>query len=346
MNCPVPDEPLWSVFTPDAVGRLQSVAQPSEALDFRLRVLGAGGLNPSAANRAQRAYKAAWEVYLTAAFVCGLLDGAHGADLMARLTGVNDDNFRSAMSECLVAWYLAGRLKLRVAPRPEGRPGHPLELAVKLPDGDINVEVKAPYRPIPGDFWWGDDSDALQSALREANKQFKAGARNLLVVVPTLRLPICDQWRLPVERAFIGETVISVPIDTGTGGPAGPTTFPFKLTGDLTKAWPKPGQPQRAPRFTRISALLCLNDYDDGPEVKHRALIVHNPNAAAPLPREPWSGIPEFSQQSGEWRWSDADDLERLDREPSLWDVLRDGSDWLTDPAGTFEAALRAALRR
>jgi hypothetical protein len=56
------------------------------ALDFRVRVLAAGGLNPSADCQALRAYKSAWEVYLSAAFACGLLDGEHGRDLRERLT--------------------------------------------------------------------------------------------------------------------------------------------------------------------------------------------------------------------------------------------------------------------
>jgi hypothetical protein len=128
-------------------------------------------------------------VYLLAAFACGLFEDPHGADLRARLTGSDDENFRSAMSECLAAWYLAGRLRLRVEPRPEGRPGHPLEFVIKLSSGDINVEVKAPYRQITDDAWWGDDADLLQSVLRNANKQFEAGARNLLVIVPELRSP-------------------------------------------------------------------------------------------------------------------------------------------------------------
>ncbi len=78
-------------------------------------------------------------------------------------------------SECFAAWYLAGKRKLRVLSRPEGRPGHPLELLIKLPDGDVNVEVKAPLRRITEEFWWGDDSDVLQGVLKTANGQFKAG---------------------------------------------------------------------------------------------------------------------------------------------------------------------------
>jgi hypothetical protein len=208
--------------------------------------------------------------------------------------------------------------------------------------------VKAPYRPITGGFWWGDDSDALQSVLHAANKQFEKGARNLLVVVPRLPLPISHNWRVPLERAFIGETVIQVPIDTGTGGPVGSATFPFKQSGDFMKTWPtKTDQNavRREPRHTRVGAVLCLNDYDDGPEVKHRAFMTHNPNAAVPLPRDLWPGIPDFSCQSGRWCWSDSN--KRADRESegaSFWEV-RSESEWLTDP-DKFEREVRDSLRK
>lgn len=344
---PVPAEPLWAIFTPEIVQKLRRVRRPTALLDFRLQVLAAGGLNShSDTGQALRAYKAAWEVYLLAGFACGLFEGIHGADLRARLTGTDDDNFRSAMSECLAAWYLAGKLKLPIGPRPQGRPGHPLEFVIKLPDGDVNVEVKCPHRPITTEAWWGDDSDLLQRALHTANKQFEAGARNLLVVVPQTRISIFEQFRIPIERAFIGETVIQIPIDTRTGGPAGPTTFPFKQSGDFTRSWRAGDQssPQYAPRHTRVGAALFLNDYNDGPEVKHRVLIVHNPNAAAPLPADTWTGIPEFSFQSGQWRWSDRAEPDADRQASSVWDILPPDSEWRTDPR-KFEREIRECVR-
>jgi hypothetical protein len=204
----------------------------------------------------------------------------------------------------MAAWYLAGHLKLPIEPRPEGRSDHPLEFALKLHEGDIKVEVKAPYRPITSDFWWGDDADALESALRAANEQFQSGDRNLLVLVPCLRLPIFEVgYRTPIERAFIGETVIQIPVDTRTGGPAGPERLAFKESGRFTKSW-RSG-PVCEPRFKRVGAALFLNEYIDGNEIKHRALIVHNPNAHVRLPRDPWLGIPEFYNDGNRWRWSD-----------------------------------------
>src|SRR5215470_14819268 len=102
----VPQEPLWDVFTPEVITKLRQIRSPSDRLQNRLAIIAAGGLNPSQLNRELRAYKAAWEVYLTAAFAIGLLEGEHGKELRARLTGSDDDNFWPALSECFVAWYL------------------------------------------------------------------------------------------------------------------------------------------------------------------------------------------------------------------------------------------------
>jgi hypothetical protein len=347
----VPSEPLWAIFTPDALRQLSLIGNPSNELTLRLQVLAAGGLNShNQRGQALRAYKAAWEVYLFAAFACGLFDGLHGADLRSRLTGTDDDNFRSAMSECIAAWYLAGKRKLPIEPRPQGRPGHPLEFVVGLADGGINVEVKAPYRPITSNFWWGDDADALQSVLHSANKQFAAGQRNLLIVVPRLRADVFGSFRVPIERAFIGETVIQIPIDKRTGGPAGPTTFPFKPSGDFAKKWRSgaPDSPQHTPRHTRVGAALFLGEYVDGREVKHNALVVRNPNAAVPLPNNLWQGIPEFSCEQGQWRWSDHAEQERLNDDLSslseLTQLIGPDSEWLTNPA-KFDEVVRDCLR-
>jgi hypothetical protein len=154
---------------------------PSDRLQTRLAILHSGGLNPSPLNRELRAFKAAWEAYLTAAFAIGLFDGRHGAELRVRLTGTDDNNFSSAMSECFAAWYLAGRRRLELEPRPSGRGAHCLEFAIKCDGGDINVEVKALRLQLPRLFrshrlakgrvnqWLRvrqtDQSDAQKSAL-------------------------------------------------------------------------------------------------------------------------------------------------------------------------------------
>jgi hypothetical protein len=298
----IPAEPLWEIFTPDVIAKLRQERSPSSRLQCRLAILDAGGLNPSWQNRELRAFKAAWEAYLTAAFAIGLFDGVQGKELRARLTGTDDNNFLSAISECFAAWYLAGHRRLSVRPRPPGRDRHLLEFLIECAGGDINVEVKAPHRQFAGEtFWWGDDSDLLEGAIQHAQKQFAKGQRNLLVVHPRLRLSIFPKFhRTPIERAFVGEEVITIPLNTATGGPAGPDYVAFKQNGRLLKRWPKP-------RYTRVGAALFLSEHEEDGEVTPGALIIHNPNAECPLPREMWLGIPEFFLEGGRWRWSDED---------------------------------------
>ena len=295
----VPAEPLWDVFTPAVIAKLQAIRSPSEQLRCRLAILGAGGLNPSSLNNELRAFKSAWETYLTAAYAIGLFDGAHGTDLRARLTDIDDNNHLAAISECFAAWYLAGRRRLSLRSRPLGNQRSCLEFLIEHPDGNINVEVKAPHRQITNEFFWGDDSDLLEAALQQANKQFTKGQRNLLVIHPRLRLSVFPELqRRPIERAFIGEEIIRIPIDMTTGGPAGPEQMAFSQNGRLLKRWPEA-------RYTRVSAALFLTEYAEGAEVKPRALILHNPNAELPLPRDIWAGIPEFFLDGNRWRWSD-----------------------------------------
>jgi hypothetical protein len=61
----------------------------------------------------------------------------------------------------------------------------------------------------------------------------------------------------------------------------------FKQNGRLLKRWPEP-------RYTRVSAALFLTEHEEEGQVTPRALIIHNPNAESPLPREMWLGIPDF----------------------------------------------------
>jgi hypothetical protein len=105
-----------------------------------------------------------------------------------------------------------------------------------------------------------------------------------------------------IERAVVGEDVIRIPINTVTGGPAGPAYAAFKQNGRLLKLWPEA-------RYTRISAALFLNEHEEDGEVKPRALIIHNPNAETPLSPEMWQDIPEFFLDGNRWRWSDENDL-------------------------------------
>lgn len=298
----VPPDPFRAVFTDEVIERLQSRENPTEQLQHRLKVIAAHGQRTGFFHHRRRALKAAWDTYLYAGFALGLFEGEHGGELLSRLRGVDDASFRSGMSECLAAWYLAGPLGLTVEPRPEGRPGHPLEFVIRHSGGDINVEVKAPYRPMLTEgFAWFDDSDMFVSSLRDANKQFHKTTRNLLVMVPQLSVDISLDFRIPLEKAFIGEEMVTTPIDMRTGGPAGPTRLVFEERGHLTRSGKEP------PRFTRVSGVLHLGEMlaADNRSIEHLALLVYNPNAPLALPTDIWKDTRYFSRISARWVWSD-----------------------------------------
>jgi hypothetical protein len=305
--CLVQKEPLWDIFTPDVVASWRRMPNPTESVKLRLKVVGSGGLNPNFPNRPYPAYKAAWERYPFAAFACGLFQGPHGKDLRARLVAPSDDNFRSALSECLAAWYLAGRLHLPLRPRPAGQGQRVLEFIIEHVGGNINVEVKAPNRAIRAnaEFFCGGDEDLLESALDHANRQFPRDTRNLLVIVPSLRLPVLET-REEIEKVFIGEHYIQIPIDPLTDGTAGEERIIYRDdVGKFTKPWPSK-KSAFGPRFTRVGAALFLDDdYVEHGTVSPKALIVRNPNALKSLPRDLWGSVPEFFLDKNRWRWSD-----------------------------------------
>jgi hypothetical protein len=113
-------------------------------------------------------------------------------------------------------------------------------------------------------------------------------------------------YRDRLGRAFIGEDVIRIPIDVRTGGPAGPDHLVFKESGRLARAWTSDASQNPTRRFTRVGAILCLEEFEQRGVVNPDTLVVHNPYAAHPLPRKPFLGIPEFfCDPAGHWRWSD-----------------------------------------
>jgi len=284
------------------VAKLRGVQNPSQLLKFRLRVLDTQGL---ATNHDLRKVKAAWEAYLDTAFGIGLFDDPHGLDLRSRLTSSQDDDFRSAMAEYMAAWYLAGKLRLTLQPRPPGRRNRVLEFRVTNTEIAINVEVKAPHREITNDFWWGNDSDLFQQALETANKQFPDDVANLLVLAPQIRIPVYSQ-RTQLIRAFLGELVISIPIDTRSGGPAGPERNVFKPSGHFVK---KHGatlsKVDGIPRFTRVSAVLSIEETAGAYSIEHQTFLLHNPYAKMPISEKPWEVMPQLVLRDGKILWTD-----------------------------------------
>lgn len=337
-----PNDALGEVFTHTIIARLSKSPTPSPQLVDRLRVLTACGPLPSDKSLAEwvlqlRARKAAWEAYLYAAFACGLFEGDDGKDLRRRLIGSNDDGFRSAMAECLACWFFAAKLRRPVEPKPPGRPRRTLDLLVSLPDADMRVEVKAPYREIPeGAIVWGDDSDLLAGCLAQANKQFQAGVRNVLFLVPDVRSSLFrDRYQL--IQAFFGKEMITVPINPRTGGPAGPTREEFFPEGMLLKVWK--GEARR--RFTRVSAVVSVEERvairyqvplryarldlakakPPWPvwwkahkqvtsrlpkiDIGHNVLVLHNPFTECPVSEDIWGESPQWVRRGSVMMWTD-----------------------------------------
>ena len=303
----IPSDPIGEVFTDERLVFLQARANKSDRLEERLAVLG-GIVSDRPYCRAERA---AWEAYLVAAFSLGLFDEPHGNDLRARLTGEDDNAFRAAMAECMVGWVLAGKLKLNVTPRPEGRRGHPLEYLVRNNSGGIRVEVKSPYRPLPArGAWCGDDSDLLAAALKSANEQFDSGVRNLLALAPSIRIPVYRD-RGQLARAFYGQHVFTVPIEVETGDPAGPTAFEFSPDGSFFNPRNPAGKlikPDGMPAYTRVGAVFCIEEelqFGNPPWMDHKILVAHNPYATDPISQEIWDSIPQLVDVGGEMAWND-----------------------------------------
>ncbi|HNS39459.1 MAG TPA: hypothetical protein PKJ56_04330, partial [Promineifilum sp.] len=213
---------------------------------------------------------------------------------------------RGGVAECMVAWYLAGRLGLGLSTRPAGKPGKRLEFAINAEPASIHVEVKAPYvsPPLSGVFW-GDDSDVIETVMTNANKQFEPDHENLLVIVPELRFPLF-KYRYPLIRAFIGEQFIVQLIDKRTGGPVGPVREEFKLTGRFTKLDRRRAtESGKAYRFTRVSAVLVIEQRLGGKMIEHDVLLLHNPNAERPLRDDIWADTPQCKACGDSMSWSD-----------------------------------------
>lgn len=309
----MPADVLRNVFTPEVLEKLRSQKNPTQRLLGRIDVLTANGSEPldpwkRERFRMLRKWKAAWDAYLTAAFAIGLFDGKNGEDLRSRLRAPDDENFRSGIAECMAAWFLAGKQRLPVRPRPIGQKG-PLEFSIKQLDGDIYAEVKAPYAPILDrvTFSWGDDSHLLQRAIESANKQFNDGVRNLLVIVPNFRIPVHILLG-QITRAFFGDMSIRIPIDTGSGGPAGVAANFFKPSGHLLATRlpsEKPFKPDNSPRFTRVSAILCIEEVPGVQSIEYSVLVVHNPYAQLSISEGIWGGLPQFVRRGDQMIWTD-----------------------------------------
>jgi hypothetical protein len=304
-----PDDPIRAIFPASIISRLRGCEDRFDGLRRRLDILGASGPAPSDPYQAEelevlKARKAAWETYLQAAFACGLLEGETGAELRARLTGVDNDGFRSAMAECMACWFLAGHLHICVTPKPCGRQGKVLDLLAHLSDGDINVEVKAPYvEKRQGLQQGGRCVDVIERCLTDANKQFADSGRNVLFLVPTFGHRIFKR-RYSLIRALLGQYAHTWSVNKRSGMALDDGETMFKRDGQLLR----PKKEDGGPAYTRVSAIVCVEERvvgHSGSWVKHEALVVHNPNCKKPIPTDIWEDCIQFRLHDDERRWDD-----------------------------------------
>jgi hypothetical protein len=296
-----------SIFTGDVICRLESHRNDSDEIQFRLEVLNSSKVQPSSPTEAWRLTnltrkRALWERWVDAASRGGLFDGNEGIELRSRLAGVDDNGFRSAIAECMVAWAFSDDLGLRISPRPAGRGGSVLEFLVQAPSQEIHVEVKSPRnldeltKPEGGAVDVGAPATALARALESAAKQFNEGAANVLVLAfPETGAPIpavsCKPPELSLIPAFYGEHTLL----TRAGGP---TVSAFDPKGRFLR--PYAGQP----RFTRVSAIVCIDDVP--PYEKLQAVVLHNPHAIRPVEPKTFGDWRQLvpDPNSGAMRWT------------------------------------------
>jgi hypothetical protein len=260
---------LTDIFTQEIIRRLQALNNKTHAQLTRLYVLtcgdgaGLGMIGPELVM-----FMDAWARYIACAFRMGLFQGPTGSDLRARLTGTDDDNFVSAMNECLATWFLVDHLDLSATARPSGKSRSVLELAIHLPDGEMFVEVKGLIRPISPDIT-NADLNILVGALNVANRQFARGQRNLLLIVPRM-LP----FLFPSLTDVVSELLVRVFL--GTGG-----------------AFRK-GRPENRVWFTTTGGVLVLSEQVQATGMVYTARLLHNPNAKVALPTNIWGDTPQF----------------------------------------------------
>jgi len=307
---------LRRVFDDRTCRKLRQKAANSPDAAYIVSVLDVQGDTPSSnephIREKNRKVLASWDAYLSASEAIGMFDGQEGRDLKARLRSGKDPNFRAAMAECCAAWYLAGPNRQQLKPRPLGRTGKVLEFEFTSGGDSVYVEVKAPYSPIVDTVWVGDDSGKLENVLAAANRQFDTGVRNLLVLVPRVRIPVY-QSRGQLAKALFAEPILSVPINSGidNGGPD-PVHNTTIQSGSFLMTRRANGQPFKksgGPRFTRLSAVLTIEEFLGGESIEHRVLAAINPYAEAPISEEELAGVPILAVRDGILSWSDGESL-------------------------------------
>jgi hypothetical protein len=288
------------IYTSEVLGMLTSVQRPpapredhgGEVVRLRHKVFSGETL----ASHALQARRAAWWGYLGHADAVGLLDEL---DLRERLASPGDANFRGALAECLVSWFFSKQLGVEL----RRRGGDDARHADFEGPGDLNVEVKAPYVPIPGPAWSGDDTAVLRKCIQNAGGQFKKNMVNVLVVVPLLRTPV---WMQPDQliKATIGEWAMVVPVSLDPAVPTPPRMMRFLQRGKLAQFH----EGGTRTHLTRVSAVVCIEEETmlgkEGVVLRHYVHVVHNPFATKPLPSAVFGGRRQLVvSRPGEMTW-------------------------------------------
>jgi hypothetical protein len=149
----------------------------------------------------------------------------------------------------------------------------------------------------------------LAKTLGEASKQFARDRRNMLVIVPSLPIPVAAERRALIE-AFFGTVKIVVPINlNGTGGGMADAHSEFFPEGHFLKIW------KDKPRFTRVGGVLCIEERLvergdwDSPDfrawMEHSVIITHNPYAREKVQSSAWEPFPQLIETDGGMVWSD-----------------------------------------
>lgn len=303
-----------------------------DELSYRVDVLEASGL-PSDRERNWKEYqdlcrkmRHAWNVYVASSDTLGVLS----ADHKRKLQSPDWDQFHSALDEAMTAWYLCGVQKAALVEKePQGNCRHRLELSVQKGGQIINVEVKSVRTPSPEEWeklsawkargskgkcplsktrqtmydpdfgvWYGDNSGLIKEAVENAGRQFKKEEANVLVVVPSFRKPLW-QSRVQLIHALFGFQAFSFSVGNGSA-PCNVTPV-FKPNGHFIRQ--HKGEPQ--PRYTRIGAVVSIEERLVPQGIIHEVLVVHNPNALCPIEKVVFESVPQFISNNGEGSWTD-----------------------------------------
>lgn len=119
--------------------------------------------------------------------------------------------------------------------------------------------------------------------------------KNLLILVPQIRTPVYLE-KTQITEAFYGEWLVSVPIRCDQNSVNLPTENVFNPNGRFFKYFPR----ENSTRFTRVSAVLCIEYYREEFEITHKALVLHNPFALNPISEALFSTIPQFVKRENQ----------------------------------------------